>query len=94
MTAIRSPGASPSAIIPLATAFTCSANSVAVTSRQLPSSSCLLRTTCSGAAAAFSNGRSASEPWVAGGTNGGTDTSRTTPSSRRISGSTSTGAPS
>ncbi len=94
MIATRSPGIRPSLIRPFATASTCWANSAAVRSTQRPSSVRRLITRCSGAACALSNGRSASEPWVTGGTSGGTDTSRTSPSSRTISGSTSTGAPS
>jgi hypothetical protein len=64
MIAMRSPGARPSTIRPFATASTCAANSVAVTSSQAPSAFFLLRTAAFGATVALSNGMSASEPWV------------------------------
>ncbi len=91
MIATRSPGASPSAIMPLATASTCPANSAAVTSDQSPSGERRLRTTCPGTAAALSKGRSARDPRRTGGANGGTYASRTAPSSFRVSGATRVG---
>lgn len=92
MMAIRSPGISPSPINPLASASTSSANAFAVTSNQSPSGPFRLSTTWAGASLALSNGMSASEPCVIGATSGGTDASRTTPSSRLRSGSTRAGA--
>ncbi len=93
MIAIRSPPRRPSAIRPLATARTSAANSVAVTSCQLPSGCLRLSTASEGASRALSNGISASEPRRTGGANAGTETCWTLPSAAlTFVGSTRTGA--